>query len=68
MVSGRPTNSDLRERLKDYAAEFSDLARSGATKEQLRNGANGKHGINHLIEIFMMLQDDGQSGEFRIRE
>ena len=48
--------SDPRERLKEYAAEFSDLVRSGATKEQLRNGVNGKHGLNHLNECFMMLQ------------
>lgn len=59
---------DIRERLKEYAAEFSELVRSGATKDMLRNGANGKHGINHLVEVFMMLPDDGQSAEFRIRE
>ena len=58
---------DIRERLKDYAAEFSDLVRSGATKDQLRNGANGKHGINHLNELFMMLPE-GPSAEFRIKE
>ena len=58
---------DVRERLKDYAAEFNDLVRSGASKDQLRNGANGKHGLNHVIEVFMMLPD-GSSAEFRIRE
>ena len=57
---------DTRARLQDYAAEFSDLVRSGASKEQLRNGVNGKHGINHLIEIFQMLPDTGQSAEFKI--
>ena len=60
--------SDPRERLKEYAAEFSDLVRSGATKEQLRNGINGKHGINHLNEVFMMLPDSPNKAEFRIRE
>ncbi len=60
-------NEEVRDRLKEFAAEFSDLCRSGATKEQLRNGVNGKHGINHLIETFMMLPD-GESNEFRIRE
>ena len=59
---------DIRERLRDYAAEFNDLVRSGASKEQLRNGTNGKHGLNHIIETFLMLPDDGQSAEFRIRE
>jgi hypothetical protein len=59
---------DIRERLKDCAAEFSDLVRSGATKQQLQNGANGKHGLNHLTELFMMLPDTGQSGEFKVRE
>jgi hypothetical protein len=59
---------DVRDRLKDYAAEFADLVRSGASKEQLRSGVNGKHGINHLVELFMMLPDTGQSAEFRIRE
>ena len=59
--------TDVRDRLRDYAAEFSDLVRSGASKEQLRNGVNGKHGINHLIEAFQMLPD-GPSAEFRIRE
>ena len=58
---------DIRERLKDYAAEFCDLVRSGATKDQLRNGSNGKHGLNHVIETFMMLPD-GPSAEFRIKE
>ena len=57
---------DVRDRLRDYAAEFSDLVRSGATKDQLRNGANGKHGLNHLNEIFMMLPD-GPSAEFKIK-
>lgn len=59
---------DIRERLKEYAAEFSELVRSGANKDMLRNGANGKHGLNHVIETFLMLPDDGQSAEFRIRE
>ena len=61
-------DASVRDRLKDYASEFSDLVRSGATKSQLRNGVNGKHGINHLVETFMMLPDDDKSGEFRIRE
>ena len=60
--------SDPRERLKEYAAEFSDLVRSGATKEQLRNGINGKHGLNHLNEIWMMLPESPNKAEFRIRE
>ena len=58
---------DIRGRLKDAAAEFSDLVRSGATKDQLRNGTNGKRGINHINELFMMLPD-GPSAEFRIKE
>ena len=58
---------DVRDRLRDYAAEFSDLVRSGASKEQLKNGTNGKHGLNHLNEVFMMLPD-GPKAEFRIRE
>ena len=60
--------SDPRERLKEYAAEFSDLVRSGATKSQLMNGTNGKHGLNHLNEIWMMLADSPNKAEFRIRE
>ena len=59
--------ADPHERLKDYAVEFADLVRSGATKDQLRNGTNGKHGLNHLIEVFLMLPD-GPSAEFRIKE
>ena len=58
---------DVRERLKDIAAEFNDLVRSGATKEQLLNGTNGKRGLNHLNEIFMLLPDK-PSAEFRIAE
>lgn len=60
-------NIDPRERLKDYAVEFADLVRSGASKDQLRNGTNGKHGLNHLNEVFMMLPD-GPSAEFKIKE
>ena len=59
---------DPRERLKEYSAEFCDLVRSGASKDQLRNGINGKHGINHLNEVFMLLPESGKSAEFRIRE
>lgn len=59
---------DPRERLREYAAEFSDLVRSGASKEQLLNGANGKHGLNAVNEVFMMLPNTGQSAEFRIKE
>lgn len=59
--------ADKRQKFNIFAAEFSDLARSGATKEQLRNGANGKHGLNHLNELFMMLPD-GPKAEFRIKE
>lgn len=60
--------ADVRDRLRECAAEFLDLCRTGATKDQLRNGANGKHGFNHLAELFMMLPDDGQSAEFKIKE
>ena len=59
------TRDEARDKLRLYAAEFNDLVRSNATKEQLRNGANGKHGLNHLNEMFMMLPD-GPSAEFRI--
>jgi len=58
---------DTRDRLREAAAEFADLARSGATKDQLRNGANGKRGLNHVNELFMMLPDS-PSAEFRIKE
>lgn len=58
---------DVREKLKEAAAEFSDLVRSGATKQQLLNGANGKRGLNQINELFMMLQETGQSAEFRIK-
>ena len=57
-----------RERLKEYAIEFADLVRSGATKDQLRNGANGKHGLTHINEVFMMLPDGVSKAEFRIKE
>ena len=59
---------DPYERLKDISAEFAELVRAGANKDMLRNGANGKRGLNQLIEIFMMLPDTGQSAEFRIKE
>lgn len=58
---------DARQRLQEYAAEFCDLVRSGASKDQLRNGTNGKHGLNHVNEVFMLLPE-GRSAEFRIRE
>ena len=61
------STKDPRERLKDYSIEFCDLVRTGASKEQLRNGTSGKHGLNHLIEVFMMLPD-GPSAEFKIKE
>ena len=61
------TPVEIREKLKDISAEFADLVRSGATKQQLLNGTNSKRGINHLNEIFMMLPDS-PSAEFRISE
>ena len=60
--------NDPYERLKEYSAEFADLVRAGANKDQLLNGANGKHGLNAVNEIFMMLPNTGQSAEFRIKE
>jgi hypothetical protein len=60
--------TDTRERLKDAAAEFCDLVRSGASKDQLLNGTNGKRGLNHVNELFQMLPESGKSAEFRIKE
>ena len=60
--------NDPYERLKDYSAEFADLVRAGASKDQLRNGTANKHGLNHINEVFMLLPDTGQSAEFRIKE
>ena len=60
--------NDPRERLKEVAAEFADLVRSGATKDQIRNGTNGKRGLNHVNELFMMLPESPNKAEFRIRE
>lgn len=62
------TPVEVREKLQAVSAEVTELIRAGATKDMLRNGANGKRGINHLIELFMMLPDTGQSAEFRIKE
>lgn len=59
---------DVRDKLKDAAAEFSDLVRSGASRDQLLNGANGKRGLNHLNELFMLLPNTGQSAEFKISQ
>ena len=61
------SQQDPRERLKDYAVEFADLARSGASRDQLLNGDKGKHGLNHLNEVFQMITD-GPSPEFKIKE
>lgn len=58
---------DARERLREYVNEFSDLVRAGASKEQLRNGFRGKHGLNHINEVFMMLPDTSNA-EFKIKE
>lgn len=54
-----------RDRLREYVSEFQELLRMNATKEQLRNGANGKHGINHIVEVFNMLPGEA-SAEFKI--
>lgn len=63
-----PLSADqIRDRLRDYASEFSELCRSNANREQLLNGASGKHGLNHITELVMMLPSIG-SGEFQIRE
>ena len=64
-MKDKMAKTDVRDRLKDCAAELSDLIRSGATKEQILNGANGKRGINHLNELFMLLPN-GPSAEFKI--
>lgn len=61
------TTDQIRDRLRDSTSEFLELVRSGATRQQLLNGAGGKRGLNHINEAFQMLPDDGQSGEFRIR-
>lgn len=68
VLSREQVKNDPYERLKEYSAEFADLVRAGANKDQLLNGANGKHGLNAVNEIFMMLPSTGQSAEFRIKE
>ena len=57
---------DVRDKLKEVAAEFSDLVRSGASKQQLLNGTDKKRGLNHINELFMMLPD-APSAEFKIK-
>ena len=61
------TPTKPRELFQTYASELYDLVRSGASKDQILNGANGKHGLNHINELIMMLPD-GPSAEFRIKE
>lgn len=60
------TPTKPRELFQTYASELYDLVRSGASKDQILNGANGKHGINHLNEIFTMLPDS-PSAEFKVK-
>ena len=61
------TPEQIRDKLRDYLGEVQALLAQGATREQILNGANGKHGVNHVNELFMMLPDTANA-EFRIKE
>lgn len=61
-------DDDVKLRLADAIRDVQHLLSSGATKNQILTGAQGRRGLNHVNELFMMLADQASTGEFKVRE
>lgn len=61
-------DNDVKLRLADAIRDVQYLLSSGADKNQVLTGTQGRRGLNHVNELFMMLPDAGNTGEFRVRE
>lgn len=59
---------DIKLKLSDALKDVQYLLSSGADKNQLLTGTQNRRGLNHVNELFMMLPDAGNSGEFKVRE
>lgn len=67
-------DEDVKLRLADAIRDVQYLLSSGADKNQIltgtlsAEGGRGRMGLNHVNELFMMLPDPLNSGEFKVRE
>lgn len=65
---------DIKLKLSDAIRDVQYLLSSGADKNQLLTGTSsagggqGRMGLNHVNELWQMLPDAGNTGEFRVRE
>lgn len=67
-------DEDVKLRLADAIKDVQYLLSSNANKNQILTGTSsarggqGRMGLNHVNELFMMLPDAGHTGEFKVRE
>lgn len=64
----RFADDDVKLRLADAIRDVQFLLSSGATKNQVLTGTQNRSGLNHVNELFMMMPDAGETGEFRITQ
>lgn len=67
-------DEDVKLRLADAIRDVQYLLSSGANKNDILTGTSpaaggrGRMGLNHVNELFMMLPDAANTGEFKVRE
>lgn len=64
----RLPDDEVKLRLSDAIRDVQYLLSSGAGKNDILVGTQGRRGLNHVNELFMMLPDPLNSGEFKVRE
>jgi len=62
------SDDDIKLRMADALKDVQYLLSSGADKNQLLVGTQNRRGLNHVNELFMMLPDAANTGEFKVRE
>lgn len=61
-------DEDVKLRLADALRDVQYLLSSSAGKNDILTGTQNRRGLNHVNELFMMLPDAGNTGEFKVRE
>lgn len=61
-------DDEVKLRLADAIKDVQYLLSSGADKNQILTGTQNRRGLNHVNELFMMLPDAANTGEFKVRE
>ncbi len=60
-------DDDVKVRMSDALKDVQYLLSVGADKNEILTGTQNRRGLNHVNELFMMLPDVANTGEFKIR-